>query len=207
MKKQRQVSTLICSHVIMSPFSIEMLWNTFRQNVQFLCAAETAHQPIRRRQLRAFFLDAAKPTCWSWQRALEWGKKRRFRGFLVFLIFHCVVRHSERASPWGSRMRGMLSSLSARRKASSRFSWLLLDRARERSTSCGLREHRMARKASPLLQLDPKSLTLTEQATLGERRAQRTSLVGAVATAKCQKSYLINFLKVQCVIFVQIYDF
>lgn len=128
-------------------------------------------------------------------------------GFLVFLIFHCVVRCSDRASPWGSRMRGMLSSLSARRKASSRFSWLLLDRARERSTSCGLREHRMARKASPLLQLDPKSLTLTEQATLEERRAQRTSLDGIMATAKCQKSYLINFLKVQCVIFVQIYDF
>lgn len=75
------------------------------------------------------------------------------------------------ASPWGSRRRGMWSSCSARWNASSRFSWLLLDWTSERSTSWGLREDRTARKTSPLLQLDLKSFTLTEQWTL-ERTTQ-----------------------------------
>lgn len=64
----------------------------------------------------------------------------------------------------------MWSSLSARWNASSRFSWLLLDWTSERSTSCGLREHRMAKKATPLLQLDLKSFILTEHPTLERER-------------------------------------
>lgn len=46
----------------------------------------------------------------------------------------------------------------------------------------------MAKKASPLLQLDLKSLTLTEQPTLErDRRTTKTqSPVCLVATAKCQ---------------------
>lgn len=170
----------------------------------FLCKQKSANQIAATQS----FFRCGKADLLKLTARIRMGKEKKISTRKIFLYFWYFTAScdTQRASPWGSRMRGMLSSLSARRKASSRFSWLLLDPARERSTSCGLREHKMARKASPLLQLDPKSLTLTEQATLGERRAQRTSLVGIVATAKCQKSYLINFLKVQCVIFVQIYD-
>lgn len=108
------------------------------------------------------------------------------KGMMIFSELLMCVHHSEWASPLGSRMRGMLSSLSARRKASSRFCRLLLDPARERSTSCGLREHKMARKASPLLQLDPKSLTLMEQATL---KTHRPGLVSIETKEKYQNSF------------------
>lgn len=63
----------------------------------------------------------------------------------------------------------MWSSLSASWKASSRFSRWLLAWTWDRSTSCGLREHKIARNASPLLQLDLKSSTLTGQPTLGRK--------------------------------------
>lgn len=64
----------------------------------------------------------------------------------------------------------MRSSCWARRKASSRFCWLVLDGARDRSTKSGRREFRMARKATPLRQLDLKSFTLREQLALGGGR-------------------------------------
>ena len=84
-----------------------------------------------------------------------------------------VVKHG----PWplpppsGSSRRGMRSCCSARRKASSRFCRLLLVWARarstsSRSTSSGRMEHRMARKATPLRQLDLKSFTLRGQLAL-----------------------------------------
>lgn len=85
--------------------------------------------------------------------------------------YHCEMPPNILSdSPWGSSRRGICSSCSARWNASSRFSWLLLDWTSERSTNWGLREDRMARKTSPLLQLDLKSFTLTEQWTLERGR-------------------------------------
>lgn len=86
---------------------------------------------------------------------------------------YLTILLNQSPSPCGSSRRGMWSCLSARWNASSRFSWLLLDWTSERSTSCGLREHRMARKASPLLQLFLKSFTLTEQPTLKRKNGRR----------------------------------
>lgn len=81
-----------------------------------------------------------------------------------------VLFNMDWSSPWGSRRRGMCSSCSARRKASSKFCWLLLDWAWVRSTRSGLREHRMPRNAIPLRQLHLKSLTLREQSALAGRK-------------------------------------
>lgn len=69
-------------------------------------------------------------------------------------------------SPSGSSSLGILSSLSAMRKASSRFCLLLLVLALDRSTRSGRRAYRMARKTTPLLQLALKSFTLNVQPAL-----------------------------------------
>lgn len=84
-----------------------------------------------------------------------------YRIILISLLITKIKKKTGHL-PSGSRSRGIFSSSSAILKASFRFSLLLLAFAFSKSTRPGRKVWMMAKKGSPLRQLDLKSVTLIE---------------------------------------------